>query len=268
MKKNNKHLLSTLLKSMKPNPKTDEQKDAYEDEAKKLQLKMLRIQQGVFHKKERVVIMFDGFDAAGKGGAIRSITETLDPRSVKVIPVGAPTEEEKGKPWLYRFWRDLPDPGYITIFDRSWYGRVMVEKVDKLTSDEELKTAYDEINHFEALLQRDGIHVIKFFLAITKNEQLERFQDRLKDPYKQWKIGMPDINARKKWDKYVLAVDAMLEKCNPKTAPFHVIPANSKKFTRKEVLKIVTDELTYCEKWIEKAALEYKAKKFDKMLKE
>jgi polyphosphate kinase 2 (PPK2 family) len=259
--------LSALLKDLTLAPKVIHNKDALVEEAKKLQLNMLRIQQGVFHKKDRVIIIFEGFDAAGKGGAIRALTERLDPRNVRVVPVGEPTEDEKGKPWLYRFWRDLPNPGHITIFDRSWYGRVLIEKVDHLTSPEKLKTAYEEINHFEAQLQNDGITLIKIFLGITKDEQLNRFEDRLKDPYKQWKIGMPDINARKNWSKYVKAVDEIFLKCSPKTSPWHLVAANSKRFTRKEVLSIVTTKLKFCEQWIEKAALNYEAKKFAKMLK-
>ena len=259
--------LSALLKDLTLAPKVIHNKDALVEEAKKLQLNMLRIQQGVFHKKDRVIIIFEGFDAAGKGGAIRALTERLDPRNVRVVPIGEPTEDEKGKPWLYRFWRDLPNPGHITIFDRSWYGRVLIEKVDHLTSPEKLKSAYEEINHFEAQLQNDGITLIKIFLGITKDEQLNRFEDRLKDPYKQWKIGMPDINARKNWSKYVKAVDEIFLKCSPKTSPWHLVAANSKRFTRKEVLSIVTTKLKFCEQWIEKAALTYEAKKFAKMLK-
>lgn len=259
--------LSALLRGLAKAPAVMHNKEALEEQTKKLQLRMLRIQQAVFHKKDRVIIMFEGFDAAGKGGAIRALTEKLDPRSVKVIPIGEPTEDEKGKPWLYRFWRDVPEPGQIVIFDRSWYGRVLVEKVDQLTPPDKLKSAYEEINQFEAQLQNDGIILIKFFLGITKDEQLKRLQDRLSDPYKQWKIGMPDIKARKNWDKYVKATDEILEKCNPKSSRWNLIAANSKKFTRKEVLSITTSELKACEKWIEKAASKRKSDKLAKLLK-
>jgi hypothetical protein len=265
MKKTQK--LSTLLKGLSRSSSPDFDKDILEEEMKQLQLKMLRIQQGIFHKKERVVIMFEGFDAAGKGGSIRKLTEALDPRSVKVIPIGAPTADEQGKHWLYRFWRDLPSPGHIVIFDRSWYGRVLVEKVEDLTSKEKLKRAYQEINEFEAQLQHDGITIIKIFLAITKDEQLKRFEDRLNDPYKQWKISMDDIKARKNWNQYVQAVDEILIKSNPKSCPWYVIPANSKKFTRKEVLTIVTSTLKEHAVWMEKAASKYDKKKLAQLLK-
>lgn len=259
--------LSGLLRELSQAPKVMRDKELLEEQAKKLQLNMLKIQQGVFHKKDRVIIIFEGFDAAGKGGAIKALTDSLDPRNVKVIPIGAPTEEEKGKHYLYRFWRDLPAPGSITIFDRSWYGRVLVEKVDKLIPEDRLKQAYTEINEFEAQLQNDGIVLIKIFLAITKDEQFRRFEERLQDPYKQWKISMTDIEARKKWAQYVHSVDAILTKCNPKQAHWFMVPANSKKFTRKEVLTHVTNKLQFCEKWIEKAASKYEAKKFAKMLR-
>ena len=259
--------LTSLLKDLKSKPKVMPEKDNLDDEIKKLQLSMLRIQQGVFHKKDRVIIMFEGFDAAGKGGAIRTITEVLDPRSFKVIPIGPPTESEAGKHFLYRFWKNIPAPGNITIFDRSWYGRVLVEKVDKLADEHRLKVAHREINEFEAQLVDDGIVLIKFFLAITKDEQLERFEARLKDPYKQWKITMADVDARKKWDKYVAAVDEILKKNNTHKAPWKVIPANSKKFARREILRNVKKELHYCEKWIEKAASKYEENKLAKLLK-
>lgn len=258
--------LKTLLRQMEKSPKAQNNKDALDDEIKALQLKMLRIHQGIFHKKDRVVIIFEGFDAAGKGGTIRSLTENLDPRSFRVIPIGPPTAEEQGKHWLYRFWRDLPAPGHMTIFDRSWYGRVLVEKVEKLTSPDRLRDAHREINEFENQLQKDGITVIKIFLAITKAEQLERFEDRLNDPYKQWKISIADIDARRKWNNYVRAVDDFLNKNNSSAIPWHVIPANSKRLARRETLLIVTKKLKECEKWIEKAAQKYERSKLVKLL--
>lgn len=255
--------LSALLKA----PKVSRDKEKLEEETKKLQLKMLKIQQGLYQKKDRVVIMLEGFDASGKGGAIRKLTEHLDPRGFRVIPIGPPTDAEKGKHWLYRFWINLPDPGSIVIFDRSWYGRVLVEKVDNLSPKDKLKSAYQEINEFEAQLQNDGITLIKIFLAVSKDEQLERFLERLKDPSKQWKITMADIEARKKWSSYVKAVDEFLKKSNPKSAPWHVIPANSKTFARHQVLSIVTDKLSFCEKWLEKKAAQQEKNKLEKLLR-
>lgn len=261
MKIKSKNSLTQLLKQLAKAPKVMTDKDQLDKDIESLQLSMLRIQQGIFHKKERVVIIFEGFDAAGKGGAIRAMTEVLDPRNIHVVPIGPPTAEEAGKHFLYRFWKHLPEPGHITVFDRSWYGRLMVEKVDKLTPEKRIHDAYREINEFEAQLINDGIILKKFFLAITKDEQLNRFEDRLKDPYKQWKITKADIDARKKWDKYVKAVDEILKKNNSDKAPWHIIPANSKKFARHETLRLVRKNLHDCENWIEQAAKKYREEK-------
>ncbi|MFL5783646.1 MAG: polyphosphate kinase 2 family protein [Bacteriovoracaceae bacterium] len=231
--------LSELLKDLDKKPKVMPGKDKLDEEIEELQLKMLKVQQAVFHLQERVVIIFEGFDAAGKGGTIRTITEKLDPRSIKVIPIAAPKKIEQGKHWLYRFWRRLPPPGHITIFDRSWYGRVLVEKVDKLTPSKRLEEAYDEINAFEEMLTRDGIILIKIFLAISKKEQLERFEERLEDPLKQWKISEADIHARKKWNDYVGAVDEFMKKNSTKKNPWHLVPSNSKRYARRESLKVI-----------------------------
>jgi polyphosphate kinase 2 (PPK2 family) len=257
--------LSYLLKNHTKNSSLKIQLD--EQVMKQLQLKLLRIQQGVFHKKDRVVIVFEGFDAAGKGGAIRKITEVLDPRGFRVIPIGAPTNDEQGTHWLYRFWKELPKPGQITIFDRSWYGRVLVEKVEKLTSEKRIKDAYREINEFEAQLVNDGIILIKFFLAISKDTQYQRFQDRLNDPYKQWKITIDDVRSRERWNDYVDAVDELLKKNHTDLAPWNLIPANDKKFARLQILHILTNELQKWEKWMEKKALSYEKSKLTKLLK-
>jgi len=232
-----------------------------------LQLQMLRIQQAVFHRKDRVIIIFEGFDAAGKGGTIRKLTEGLDPRSVRVHPIGPPTDIEQGTHWLYRFWTNLPAPGNIVVFDRSWYGRVLIEKVENLTSKKQIDIAHEEINQFEKFLQRDGIKLIKIFLAITKDEQYKRFQDRLNDPYKQWKLTIDDINARKKWNKYVTAVDEILKINNPSSSPWLVVAADSKKFTRKKVLQLITHQLRDCSEWMEKKANQYETKDLAKLLK-
>ncbi len=248
--------------------KSQESKEKLEKEIEELQLRVVRIQQGLWHNKKRAIIMFEGFDAAGKGGAIRSLTENLDPRGFKVHPVGPPTEDEKSKHWLYRFWRDLPSQGSLAIFDRSWYGRVLVEKVEALTPKERLHAAFGEINEFEKLLVDDGITVIKIFLAISKDEQLERFEERLKDPYKHWKISMDDIKARKKWKDYVHCMDQIFEKTHTKKCPWHLISADSKHHARREVLKIVIKELHFCEKWMESEASHSSKKKFAKSLKE
>lgn len=236
------------------------------EKLKNLQLKMLRIQQGIFHKGERMIVVFEGIDAAGKGGAIRKITANLDPRSIHVHPIGAPTREEQGKHYLYRFWTKLPAPGMIAIFDRSWYGRVLVERVENLTPKKRWQAAYDEINQFEKLLTDDGVKIIKFYLKISKQEQLKRFEERLKDPYKQWKITPEDIRNRSKWSAYQKAHQDMILKTNTKNAPWHVIETDNKDEARSKVLELIVNQCNDFERWMEKNAQSIDIKKIKKDL--
>ncbi len=263
-----KQTLSGLLKDLakKPSQLTDKDKEKLDTEITELQLMMLRIQEAVFNRKQRVIIVFEGFDAAGKGGTIRTITEKLDPRYFKVIPIAAPKKREQAKHYLYRFWRKIPAPGMITIFDRSWYGRVLVEKVEELTPKNRIEDAYGEINDFEETLQRDGITLIKIFLAVTKAEQLKRFEERLTDPFKMWKITEADINARKHWNKYVSAVDDFLKVNDTKQSPWSLVPSNSKKFARRDSLKVIHKKLSPLMKDFEKKVLDKEQKKFLKQL--
>lgn len=221
------------------------------DLLKKLQLKILRVQQGIFHNKRRLIIAFEGVDAAGKGGVIRKITENLDPRGFRVHPIGAPGAREQGKHYLYRFWRKIPAPGMISVYDRTWYGRVLVERIEKLVPKERWQRAYDEINQFEKLLTDDGVKIIKICLKISKEEQLKRFEERLKDPYKQWKITKDDIRNRTKWDKYMQAYEEMFEKTNTEYCPWHVVETDNKDKAREMVLKIIAQECKDVEEWME-----------------
>lgn len=265
-----KQSLSRLLKDLakKPASLTDKEKEKLDGEIKELQLKMLQIQEAAYSRQDRVVIIFEGFDAAGKGGTIRTITEKLDPRYFKVIPIAAPKKIEQGKHYLYRFWRKLPAPGYITIFDRSWYGRVLVEKVEELAPHQRIRDAYGEIKEFEETLQRDGIILIKIFLAVTKDEQLKRFEERLEDPFKMWKITDSDIRARKNWDLYVDAVDEIMKENDTKISPWHLVPSNSKKIARRDSLEIITDKLSPFIKGIKKSEMDKEQKKYMKQLRE
>lgn len=255
--------LSSVLNQMRKHNKISDLNEVDDERLKSLKLKMLRIQQGAWHQKKRIVILFEGFDAAGKGGAIRRIVEPLDPRGFRVYSIGPPTKDEQSRHYLYRFWKKLPAPGTIAIFDRSWYGRVLVEKVDKLASSERLKAAYDEINDFESMLLADGIEVIKIFLAVSKQEQLKRFEERLNNPYKQWKLTSDDLKARKKWNAYVAAADELLKKTNK--IKWHVIPGDDKYFARREVLTVVTEKLKIYGKWMSKIA---QSKEFRSLKKE
>lgn len=228
---------------------------------KELKLAMLRYQQAAYITGKRIVIIFEGFDAAGKGSCIRHLTEALDPRSSHVIPIGAPTDEEKGQHYLQRFWRELPNKGHLTVYDRSWYGRVLVEKVEKLTPRNRIEAAYKEINQFEKLLTDDGITLIKIFLAVSKKEQLERFKERLSNPLKGWKITEDDVRNRKHWLQYVKAADILIERC----PGWHVISSDNKGYARLKVLKVVTKKLSFLQKDI---PLKLRTERLNKVTKE
>jgi PPK2 family polyphosphate:nucleotide phosphotransferase len=237
------------------------------EKLKSLQLKMLRIQQGTYHSKKRVIIVMEGMDAAGKGGAIRRITENLDPRSYQVHPIGAPSQDEQGRHYLYRFWQKIPLPGMIAIFDRSWYGRVLVERVDKLIDKKTWERAYSEINQFEKLLSDDGVKIIKICLKISKKEQLKRFEERLSDPYKQWKITPDDLKNRSKWNEYMKAHEEMLKKTTSQDCPWHVIETDDKDEARLKVLEIITSECKKIRAWMEDHAQQIKISEIKKALR-
>lgn len=260
-----KQRLGTLLKKKKLFAQHLE--ETFEDETEELQHKMVRIQQGIWHRKGRAIVVFEGFDAAGKGGTIRTLTKDLDPRGVRVYPIGPPEAAEHERHWLYRFWQKIPKAGSIAIFDRSWYGRVLVEKVEKLITPQACARAYQEINQFEKTLMDDGIELVKIFLAISKEEQLRRFEDRLKDPYKQWKLTEDDLRARKKWPQYVQAVNKMIEHTSTKLAPWHVIASDAKPFARKEVLEQVTSTFKQSEKWMNDKIARHQRKNLEEAMK-
>jgi polyphosphate kinase 2 (PPK2 family) len=220
-----------------------EDKEAYEKRLSKLQKELLRIQQTYWHEKRRAIIVFEGWDAGGKGGAIRRLTEPLDPRGFHVWPISAPRPDEQGRHYLYRFWKRLPVPGGIAIFDRSWYGRVMVERVEGFASREQWKRAYGEIRDFEKMLTDDGARIVKLFLHIDKDEQLKRFQERLTNPYKRWKLTEEDLRNRTKWEDYEAAVEDMFDETSTDNAPWNAVAGNSKWYARTRVLEIVTAAL-------------------------
>lgn len=210
----------------------------------KLQKKLYRLQKKCIEKKRSVVMVYQGWDAAGKGGNIKRLVSKLDPRYYQVIPVGVPTEEELGHHYLWRFWSRLPRAGYMTIFDRSWYGRVLVERVENLASKFAWRQAYEEINQFEAdLVKNEKFIIIKYFLHISQNVQLQRFKDRENNLFKKYKITEEDYRNRGKWESYRVAVNDMLERTNSSHAQWNVIPSNSKKFARIEALKIAIKKI-------------------------
>jgi polyphosphate:AMP phosphotransferase len=219
---------------------------AHKDYAKKLEKYQGELNRLSRHKKFRqksLVVVFEGADAAGKGGAIRRITGALDARHYQITPVAAPSEEERAQPYLWRFWRNLPRIGRVTIFDRSWYGRVLVERVEKFCSEDDWMRAYHEINDFEEQLSEAGAVVVKFWLTITKEEQLRRFREREKTPFKSFKITAEDWRNRKKWGDYERAVCDMIERTSTEQAPWILIPANDKYFARIEILKSLCERL-------------------------
>lgn len=239
-----------ILKTLDLKQRLD--KDEFTSELEKYQGKLALLTRRAKFRKISVITVFEGNDAAGKGGAIRRITGALDARYYGVIPVAAPTEEERAQPYLWRFWRHIPRRGRVTIFDRSWYGRVLVERVEKFCSEADWMRAYSEINDFEAQLVRHNIVVVKFWLAISQEEQLKRFKAREKIAFKQFKITPEDWRNREKWADYEQAVCDMVDRTSTEIAPWTLVEANDKNFARIKILK------TLCEK-IE-AALE---KKFD-----
>ncbi|HTM19791.1 MAG TPA: polyphosphate:AMP phosphotransferase [Kofleriaceae bacterium] len=189
------------------------------------------------------VVVYEGVDAAGKGGSIRRVTGALDARMYKIVPVAAPTDEERRYPYLWRFWRHIPRDGRFTVFDRSWYGRVLVERVEGFCSPADWQRAYTEINEFEEQLVRDDIVVVKLWMHITQAEQLRRFQEREQVGFKRFKITEEDWRNRKKWPLYERAVSDMIERTSTDIAPWTLVPSNDKKFARVKVLDTICEAM-------------------------
>jgi polyphosphate kinase 2 (PPK2 family) len=208
-----------------------------------LQVALFRLGYEVYVQKRPVVVVFEGWDAAGKGGAIRRVTEKLDPRGFVVYPIAAPKGDDATHHYLWRFWRRLPEAGQIAVFDRSWYGRVMVERIEGFCTEAEWKRAYREINQFERQLVDFGAILFKFFVHISKDEQLRRFESRASDRLRSWKLTDEDWRNREKWDLYAEAVDEMLLKTSTISAPWTVVEGDSKNFARVKVLQTLVDRL-------------------------
>jgi len=219
------------------------EREEYRKLLKKYQKQIHELEHKIYVKRIPVIIQFEGWDAAGKGGNIRRLTTSMDPRGYEVIPISAPNDIEKAHHYLWRFWKEIPKAGHITIFDRTWYGRVLVERIEGFCTENEWRRAYREINETEEQFYNFGGVVIKFWLQISKDEQLARFEARQNDPNKQWKITEEDWRNREKWDKYKKAVDEMLFRTSTSYAPWTIIESNSKYFARIKVLKTVIDEL-------------------------
>ena len=218
-------------------------KAAYRKELQKWQEKLNTLSRHKHMRALSVVAVFEGNDAAGKGGAIRRITGALDARYYRNVPVGAPSEEERAQPYLWRFWRHIPRRGRFVFFDRSWYGRVLVERVEELSAERDWMRAYAEINDFELALVRHDIVLVKYWLAISKDEQHRRFKQREKVPFKRFKITPEDWRNRKKWDQYEQAVCDMVDRTSTRVAPWTLVEANNKYYARIKVLRTLCEAL-------------------------
>ncbi len=219
-------------------------KKPYNAALKELQRGLKAIQQAYLSSGHKAVIVLEGWDAAGKGGLIRRMSAPLDPRSFKVWPIGAPGDYYRDRHYLLRFMERLPPNGAIAVFDRSWCGRVLVERVEALTPERRWRMAYDEIRDFERMLLGDGTRLVKLFLHITPDVQLDRFEERLRDPLKRWKLTYEDFRNRAKWDAYIEATDEMFARTSTEAAPWRVIPANDKRHARIEALRSIVHVLS------------------------
>lgn len=219
------------------------EEEKYQEQLKKYRKKLAALHNELYRKKVPVVVVYEGWDAAGKGGNIKRLASALDPRGYEVLPIASPTPEELSRHYLWRFWTRLPKSGHIAIFDRSWYGRVMVERLEGFCSREDWQRAYGEINEFERELTDAGAVVVKFWVQIDKDTQLARFQERQNTPEKQWKITDEDWRNREKWDAYETAVNEMLAKTSTKNAPWHILESVDKRYARIKAMKIVIEAI-------------------------
>ena len=234
----------TLLASFDYKRKLD--RDTYSKKLDKLQARLAMLTRSRRMRDRSLVMVFEGMDAAGKGSTIRRITPAMDARFYRLIPIAAPSEEERAQPYLWRFWRQIPGHGHAVIFDRSWYGRVLVERVEKFASENDWMRAYGEINEFEEQLAESGAIVAKFWLSITPQEQLRRFKTRKDTPYKRFKITAEDWRNRKKWPQYERAVNDMVERTSTEPGPWSIIASDDKAFARIETLERLCERIEEC----------------------
>jgi AMP-polyphosphate phosphotransferase len=229
-------ILRSLDRSLALDPKT------YQTELRKEQGRLHLLQHRARERGVSAILVFEGWDAAGKGGAIRRLTQAIDARSYQVIPIAAPTDEERAHHYLWRFWRHLSRAGRVTVFDRSWYGRVLVERVEGFATEPEWQRAFAEINHFEEQLVQHGIVICKYWLHITNDEQLRRFKERDETPYKSYKLTDEDWRNRDRWGEYEAAVNDIAARTSTRIAPWTLVEANDKRYARVKVIR------TFCER--------------------
>ena len=227
----------------------------YESELLKLQAELVDLQQWTAKHKKRVCVLFEGRDAAGKGGAIRRFTEHLNPRSMRVVALTKPTEIEKGQWYFRRYIKELPEPGELVFFDRSWYNRAVVEPVMDFCGDEQYNKFMVQVPEFEHMLYEDGVIIIKFWFSISKEEQKKRFKSRLKNPLKQWKFSPVDKEGQKRWDKYTFYKEQMFSKTHTSFSPWIIIKTNNKKQARLESIRYVLSRFDYDRKGSSKTSV-------------
>lgn len=242
---NSKNGLEGLLSSKKINLTKVLNKAKYETELKKMQAELIKLQTWVIKNNKKIVILFEGRDAAGKGGAIRRITEHLNPRHFRTVALNIPTEDERNQWFLQRYINQLPKPGEIVFFDRSWYNRAVVEPVNGFCNESEYKTFMSQVNEFEKMLIHSNLFLIKFYFSITKKEQARRFTAIKKSPLKHWKMTPVDEKSQELWDDYTFYEDTMFKKTNTKDAPWVIIDANKKGGARLEVIKHILEVIPF-----------------------
>ncbi|MDR1859030.1 MAG: hypothetical protein LBQ69_06120, partial [Treponema sp.] len=217
--------------------------DEYRSRLKQAQASLGELHNAMHRQRVPAAVVFEGWDAAGKGGAIKRLVVPLDPRGYEVVPSSAPNDIERAHHYLWRYWNKIPKAGHFTVFDRSWYGRVMVERVEGFCTREEWRRAFKEINDFEEQLAESGVALVKFWLHIDSGEQFRRFEGRMNTPEKRWKITDEDWRNREKWDQYMEAVDEMLLRTSTSYAPWTVVEANNKLYARLKVVETVQKKL-------------------------
>ncbi|MCF6348703.1 MAG: polyphosphate kinase 2 [Flavobacteriaceae bacterium] len=243
----NEELLEIIQKKEKNIDKVLE-KLKYEDELKKLQIELVKLQKWVSKEKKRVVIIFEGRDAAGKGGNIRRFSEHLNPRSMNLVALTKPTEKEKGQWYFQRYIKELSNSGEIVFFDRSWYNRAVVEPVMSFCTDEQYSRFMLQVPEFEHMLYEDGVKIIKFWFSISKEEQKARFDSRLQTPLKRWKFSPVDQKGQELWDKYTFYKEQMFSKTHTTYCPWIIVKANDKKIARLETMRYVLSQFDYPDK--------------------
>jgi polyphosphate kinase 2 len=244
---NSKIGLRALFRNKKTNARKAIEEVRYENELKELQTELIKLQTWVIKNNKKVVILFEGRDAAGKGGAIRRITEYINPRHFKIVALDIPTDDEKQQWFFQRYINQLPKPGEIVFFDRSWYNRAVVEPVNGFCTEREYKIFMSQVNDFEKMLIQSDTYLIKFYFSITKAEQAKRFAEIRKNPLKQWKITPVDERAQELWDEYTFYKKAMFKNTNTKKAPWVIIHANKKSNARLKAISEILNRIPYQE---------------------